>query len=86
MPERHTIKCWGLSTCGHCRQTKQWLDSQGLDYDFIAVDLLEGEPRQAALKDVRSVNPHCSFPTILIDNETVVVGFREEKLKEALGL
>ncbi len=86
MPERHTIKCWGLSTCSHCRQTKDWLDRQGLDYDFVAVDLLEGDARQTALKAVRGINPQCSFPTILIDDATVVVGFREDKLKAALGL
>jgi glutaredoxin len=54
-------------------------------YEFVDVDLLEGEERQAILDDVRKFNPKCSFPTIII-GDTVIVGFKEEKIKEALGL
>ena len=86
MPARHTIKCYGLSTCSHCRNVKKWLDGQGLDYDFVEVDNLKGEDKQAAMRAVRDVNPNCSFPTILVDESVVIVGFREVTLRQALGL
>jgi hypothetical protein len=54
-------------------------------YEFVDVDLLEGDERQAILEDVRKFNPKCSFPTIII-GDTVIVGFKEEEIKEALGL
>jgi hypothetical protein len=41
--------------------------------------------RAAILEDVRKFNPKCSFPTIII-GDTVVVGFKEREIKEALGL
>jgi hypothetical protein len=37
------------------------------------------------MDEVRKLNPDCSFPTICI-NDTVIVGFNEEKLKKALKL
>jgi glutaredoxin len=49
------------------------------------VDLLEGEERKAILEDVKKLNPKCSFPTIMIGDK-VIVGYKEEEIKEALGL
>jgi len=37
------------------------------------------------LEDVKKFNPRCSFPTIIIGN-TVVVGYKENEIREALGL
>jgi glutaredoxin len=54
-------------------------------YEFVDVDLLEGDERQAILEDVKKFNPKCSFPTIIIGDK-VIVGFKEEEIKEALGL
>lgn len=80
-----SIKIYTLSTCSHCKATKKLLNDLNIEYEFIDVDLLEGEERKAILEDVRKLNPQCSFPTILIGGE-VIVGYREDKIKEALGL
>jgi hypothetical protein len=49
------------------------------------VDITQGEERKAILDDIRKVNPKCSFPTIIIGDK-VIVGFKEDEIKEALGL
>ena len=79
------VKIFSLSTCSHCKSTKKYLSECEVEYDFVDVDLLEGEERKAILEDVKKFNPKCSFPTIII-GEKVVVGYREEEIKEALGL
>ena len=79
------VKLFSLSTCGHCKSTKQLLNDCTIKYDFIDVDLLEGEERQAILEDVKKFNPKCSFPTIII-GETVIIGYKEDDNREALGL
>ena len=79
------IKIYALSTCSHCKATKRFLDECSVQYDFTDVDMLKGEERQAILDDVRKLNPRCSFPTIII-GEKVIVGFKEDEIKEALGL
>ena len=56
-----------------------------IQYDVVDVDTFEGEERAAILEDVKKFNPKCSFPTVIIGN-TVIVGFKEKEIKEALGL
>ena len=79
------VKIYTLTTCNHCKSAKKFLSECAVKYDFVDVDLLEGEERKAILEDVKRFNPKCSFPTIII-GEKVVVGYREEEIKEALGL
>lgn len=79
------VKIYSLSTCSHCKSTKKFLSDCTIMYDFVDVDLLEGEERKAILEDVKKFNPKCSFPTIIIGDK-VIVGFKEDKIREALGL
>ena len=79
------IKLYTLSTCSHCKSTKTFLNECTVQYEFVDVDLLEGEERKAIIEDIKKLNPRCSFPTLIIGDE-VIVGFKEKKIKEALGL
>ena len=79
------IKIYSLSTCGHCKATKRFLSECDVVYDFVDVDVLEGDERKAILEDVKKINPKCSFPTIRIGDK-VIVGYKEKEIKEALGL
>jgi glutaredoxin len=56
-----------------------------VQYEFTDVDMLQGDERTAILDDVRKLNPRCSFPTIIIGDK-VIVGYKENEIKEALGL
>jgi len=77
------IKLYALTTCIHCRNTREYLDSCGLKYHCVEVDQLTGDERKAVLDEVRKLNPDCSFPTIQIGDK-VVVGFRKEQIEKAL--
>jgi glutaredoxin len=79
------VMIYTLSTCSHCKSTKKLLDECSVKYEFKDVDMLQGEERTAILDDVRKLNPRCSFPTIII-NDKVIVGYKEQEIKEALGL
>jgi len=82
---QETIKIYTLSTCGHCKSTKRFLDECKIKFEFEDVDLLEGEERAAMLEEVKRWNPNCSFPTIIIGDK-VIVGYKEDEIREALGL
>ncbi len=84
MPEPE-VKIFSLSTCSHCKSTKKLLNDCTIKYEFVDVDLLEGEERKAILEDVKKFNPKCSFPTIIIGDK-VIVGYKETEIKEALGI
>ena len=79
------VKVYSLSTCSHCRAAKKFLGECSIKYEFVDVDQLQGEERAAIVEDVRNFNPRCSFPTIIIGDK-VIVGFREDEIKEALGI
>lgn len=79
------VKIFSLSTCSHCKSAKKFLNDCTIKYEFVDVDLLEGDERKAILEDVKKFNPKCSFPTIII-GEKVIIGFKEPEIKEALGL
>ena len=79
------VKLYTLSTCSHCKSTKKFLKECTVQYEFVDVDPLEGDERKAIIEDIKKLNPRCSFPTLIIGDE-VIVGFKEKKIKEALGL
>lgn len=78
------IKLYALSTCIHCKQTKEYLEGCGKAYECVFVDKLEGEERRKAVEAVRKLNPSLSFPTLVIGDD-VVVGFKKERIEELLG-
>jgi glutaredoxin-like protein NrdH len=80
-----TVKMYTLSTCGHCKAAKKYMGEHGVEHEFTDVDLLTGDARKTTLDEVRKYNPGCSFPTILV-GETVIIGFNEAAIREALGL
>ena len=80
------VKLYALSTCGWCKKTKQLLDTNGVEYDLVYVDLLEGDEREAVLAEVRKWNPRTSFPTVVVNGSESVAGFKEERLRELLGI
>jgi glutaredoxin-like protein NrdH len=85
MTKESPVTVYSLSTCSHCKSTKKMLSECTIKYEFVDVDLLEGDERKAILEDVKKFNPKCSFPTIIIGDK-VIVGFKEKEIKEALGL
>jgi glutaredoxin len=80
------VKLYAISTCGWCKKTKRFLDENNVEYDCDDVDLLEGEDKEHAREEVGRHNPRRSYPTIIIDDEVVIVGFDADKLKEVLGI
>jgi len=61
-----SVKLYSLSTCSHCKSTKKFLNECTIQFEFVDVDLLEGEERKAIIEDIKKLNPRCSFPTIII--------------------
>lgn len=79
------VKIYTLSTCVHCRNVKKFLSDCAIKFEFKDVDLLTGGEQTAILEEIKKFNPNCTFPTIII-GDRVIVGFREDEIREALGL
>jgi len=78
------IMLYALSTCGWCGKTKKLLDSLGVEYSYEYVDQLQGAEQEEAMRKVKEWNASCSFPTMVLDNEKCIVGFKEGEIREAL--
>lgn len=79
------VKLYGLTTCAACRQAARFFEQNQVEYEEVLVDSLEGAEKDAAVSEVRKLNPAFSFPTIQIGFKAIV-GFREQMIKEALNL
>lgn len=85
MDENKRIKLYALTTCVHCNSIKEMLQTENFSFESVDVDLLIGKERRNMLEEVRKINKRCSFPTMIID-EQIIVGYRENEIKEALGI
>jgi glutaredoxin-like protein NrdH len=79
------VKLYALTTCIHCRDTKEYLDKCGVEYDCVHVDTLEGEEKRQLIDEIKKDNPGCAFPMLMIGSK-VIIGFKKEEIKEALNL
>ena len=80
------VRFFALSTCGWCKKTKRFLDAHNVDYEIDYVDLLSGAERARVMAEMERWNPRRTFPTVVVNDSEVVVGFKEDRLREVLGL
>lgn len=73
---------YALSTCIWCKKTRQLLDDLRVEYYVTYVDLLEGDDNSYAKSEVKKWNPQCSFPTLVINEESCITGYDEKRIRE----
>lgn len=82
----HKITLFALSTCIWCKKTRSLLDSLGVPYEYIYVDLLSSQDESEVMKELDKYNSRRSYPTVVLDNgDNVIVGFKEADIKDALS-
>jgi len=82
----HKVTLYALSTCVWCKLTKEFLSENGVEYEYVDVDLLGEEDKSKVHETITNKGGMLSYPTIIVDNKTVITGFRKDKLKEALEI
>ncbi len=78
------LTLFALSTCIWCKKTKDLLNNLGVEYDYVFVDLLKADEKDEAIKAIERWNPDCSFPTLVINDNKCIVGFKEQEIRGAL--
>lgn len=76
---------YALSTCVHCKKTKEFLNELGVAYDYLFVDHLSRAEMDEIIKQIEKFNPRCSFPTLVINDSITIVGSRMDEIREALA-
>ncbi|MEN6444225.1 MAG: glutaredoxin family protein [Methanoregula sp.] len=79
------VMLYALSTCQWCKKTKELLTELGIAFSYQYVDLLESNEQNAVMDELEKWNPQGSFPTLVINNKSSIIGFREEEIRKAFG-
>jgi glutaredoxin len=74
---------YALSTCIWCRKTKKLLQELGISFSYVDMDLLDGKSKEKYTAELKNWNPNCSYPTLVLNNKECIVGYEENKIKEA---
>ena len=80
------VEFFGLSTCGWCRKTREWLDQHNIEYILVYVDKAEGTEREKYQERMKQFADRQSFPLIIIDDGAKVIqGYHTDEFEEVLG-
>lgn len=82
--DKGPVMLYALSTCIHCKQTRNLLDELNVAYDYLYVDQLSRDEMDIVLGEMQKYNPRGSFPTLVLTNGKVIVGSRIDEIREAL--
>ena len=82
----HKILLYALSTCAWCKRVKDFLKDGDVEFEYVDVDHCSSEEREEIRKDILSRGGRISYPTIIIDDEILIMGFHADELREALGI
>ena len=83
---KHKVFVYALSTCVWCKLTKQFLNENDVQYEFVDVDLADEEDKQKIRDTIQEKVGMISYPTTVVDDKVVISGFRKDKLKEVLEI
>jgi len=82
----HKVLMYALSTCAWCKTTKKFLNENGIEYEYIDVDLTSDGDHEKIRQDILRRGGEPSYPTIVIDDKKLITGFRKDLIKEALEI
>ncbi|MFN4217461.1 MAG: glutaredoxin family protein [Brevinematales bacterium] len=83
--DKGNIKLFALSTCIWCRKTRRLLEELGIAYEYVYVDLLDGDDKKETIEELTKWNADCSYPTLVINNKTCIIGFEEDDIRKNLS-
>ncbi|HLC00036.1 MAG TPA: glutaredoxin family protein [Candidatus Bathyarchaeia archaeon] len=82
----HKVVVYALSTCVWCKMTKQFLKDNDIEFEYIDVDMCEPQEKEQVRQQILSKGGNLNYPTTIVDDKTVITGFRKDQLKETLGV
>lgn len=82
----HKVFVYALSTCGWCKKTKRFLRDNGVEYEYMDVDTGTREEKRAAIERLKEKGAPLAFPVVIVDDNKIISGFKQDAIREALGL
>lgn len=83
---KHSVLVYALSTCAWCRRIKAFLRDNDIEYEYVDVDLCDRKEREEIQNDILTRGRRLTYPTIIVDDETVITGFKEDRMRDVLQI
>jgi glutaredoxin len=80
------VLLYTLSTCAWCKMAKQFLKDNNIQYEYVDVDLCDNAELDKIKEDILSKGGDLSYPVIIVNDKTLINGFRKDKIKELLKI
>lgn len=84
--DKGNLMLYALSTCVWCKKTKAFLDELGVAYTYVFVDLESNREQEQLETEIAEFNPEISYPTLIINNQSCVVGYSPDKIRSLLNV
>ena len=84
--DTHKVFIYALTTCGWCKKTKEFFGENGVAYEYVDVDKATMDDKREIGSRLQELDVPLGFPVTVIDEETVISGYRPDDFTEALGL
>ena len=78
------VTLYALQTCSHCKDTKAFLKKRQIRFETVYVDMLLGDERNEVMRELRRINPSCTFPTLRVGDQAIA-GFKKDEIEAALA-
>ena len=75
------VVVYSTPACKFCKKTKNFLDEHDIEYEDVNV-----AEDSEALKNMVKKSGQKGVPVTVVNDDDVIVGFSEEKLKDAIGI
>jgi len=82
--KKNKVFMYALSTCAWCKMTKQFFKDNNVEFEYVDVDLCDDEDKDKIKEHILSLGGSLSYPAIIINDKTLITGFRKDKVKEVL--
>jgi len=84
--DKNKVFMYALSTCAWCKMTKQFLKDNGIEFEYVDVDKCSVDDLHKVKEDILSRGGSLSYPVVIVNDKTLINGFRKDKIKEILGI
>jgi glutaredoxin len=83
---KHKVFMYAISTCGWCKRAKRMLNEMDVEYEYVDIDLSSSEDKEKIRQDITRRGGPLLYPTIIIDDKTLLTNPEEKELRRILEL
>ncbi len=83
---KNKVFLYALSTCAWCKMTKQFLKDNQIEFEYVDVDKCTPDDLDKVKENVLNLGGSLSYPVIIINDKTLINGFRKDLIKEKLAI